>query len=47
MRELNCYPNNNIDYINYNNNIMPIEQNQEIINCQKKRNLIFQIYSNC
>ena len=32
MRELNYYPNNNIDYINYNNNIMPIEQNQEINN---------------
>ena len=30
IRELNYYPNNNIDYINYNNNIMPIEQNQEI-----------------
>ena len=32
IRELNYYPNNNIDYINYNNNIMPIEQNQEINN---------------
>ena len=32
MRELNYYPNNNIDYINYNNNIMPNEQNQEINN---------------
>ena len=32
IRELNYYPNNNNDYINYNNNIMPIEQNQEINN---------------
>ena len=32
IRELNYYPNNNIDYINYNNNIMPIEQNQDINN---------------
>jgi len=32
IRELNYYPNNNIDYINYNNNIMPNEQNQEINN---------------
>ena len=32
IRELNYYPNNNIDYFNYNNNIMPIEQNQEINN---------------
>ena len=32
IRGLNYYPNNNIDYINYNNNIMPIEQNQEINN---------------
>ena len=32
IRELNYYPNNNVDYINYNNNIMLIEKNQEINN---------------
>ena len=30
MGEINIYPNDNIDYINYKNNNLPIEQNREI-----------------